>query len=582
MKYKKLLEDINLLKMKEEHKLKITINNINKGLTKHLFLTSLTLNFTLFALTYLFFTPRFITNDDVGMLLKVSGIFSSEYNEFILFSNVLIAYGLNYLYSLSISIPWYSLYLIFSIFISHVIFLYLILKRNSKISALLFYTLYYIFVGLFITLNLQFTIVATLTSLAGLSLLFLHSGNSVFHIILGIVVFVFGSLIRWNSALLAVIVFSFTYLIFYFPFKQKIKFHVKNILILTVAILFAFSFQKFNEYKFNNTKGYESFYKFNKLRAKLVDNKHFEYVNKNEQKESLNKASWSYNDYLMLTKFFFYDKEKYSTQNFEHLIKNKKTQLQKLSIESIKYWFEKRMSSYTLLFIITAFILLFLQNPNLKNSFKITIYFIGVFSLLFLIILYFKPPPYRVFAPLLSFGSLLPLLFFNKQQNLFSKFSNLRIKKIVLSMLLIIIVFFSYKTLLHHKKASRFNKQTFEAFNKKVNYLNKDNIYIIWGHHFKTKHLNPLKDISFLKELNLISIGVFQQTPYNSKLAKQYKIKDLYLDIVSRENIYIFANSENAECFKVYIKENYNLETEFKEKYNPYYHLYDFSILKNK
>ena len=64
------------------------------------------------AATLLVFTPRYETNDDVGMNACVEGRLGfSHPDEHILFSNVLIGLALKKCYALFPAVPWYGGYL---------------------------------------------------------------------------------------------------------------------------------------------------------------------------------------------------------------------------------------------------------------------------------------------------------------------------------------------------------------------------------------------------------------------------------------------------------------------------------------
>ena len=85
------------------------------------FLVAVLANLLLFGVIYLFFTPHFQENDDVGMLLEAAGkLIAAEPTPYLLFTHIIIGYILKTLYSISPQTAWYGYYLVFCLFITHV------------------------------------------------------------------------------------------------------------------------------------------------------------------------------------------------------------------------------------------------------------------------------------------------------------------------------------------------------------------------------------------------------------------------------------------------------------------------------
>jgi len=137
------------------------------------FLVSLITNAAIFAATYALFSPRFLTNDDVHMLLKAAGVsIASAPTESIPFSNILLGKTLAYLYArFGTDTPFYALYLVFTLFAGYVALLFAILKNCPTRRTWLLYLAYFALVGIYPLLELQFTVTAAVDTATGLALL---------------------------------------------------------------------------------------------------------------------------------------------------------------------------------------------------------------------------------------------------------------------------------------------------------------------------------------------------------------------------------------------------------------------------
>jgi hypothetical protein len=213
-------------------KIKICMK-FNIPFEKKPFLLSIILNLGLFILNYLLFVPAFNTNDDVGMMLKVSGISNfAESTHLMLYSNVIIGYILEFFYKLFGNFIWYEMYLVLAMYLSFVTFFYVCFNSvKNKIVALLLYILYFIFVGTSVLLNPQFTLEATLLVIAGLLLIFFpfNKATNKWELIGGSILIIFGNLIRNNSIFLAFLVFL-PVLLIYLKNNWKFLLDKKNLL----------------------------------------------------------------------------------------------------------------------------------------------------------------------------------------------------------------------------------------------------------------------------------------------------------------------------------------------------------------
>ncbi len=85
---------------------------------------------------FIFLNPHWITNDDPGMLMIVSGQYSGSPDPHIIFSNIILGKLLAYLFTLNMFINWYTIFHFVILYISLSVISFSILSK-SKNSQLL-------------------------------------------------------------------------------------------------------------------------------------------------------------------------------------------------------------------------------------------------------------------------------------------------------------------------------------------------------------------------------------------------------------------------------------------------------------
>jgi hypothetical protein len=151
---------------------------LNELIERRPLVVALLFNLAIFAPVYGRYTPYFMTNDDVAMMLYAAGVSKvAAASEMLLFTHVALGWCLKWLYSLDPTLPWYGLYLIACLFLAHTAILYATLKRTGDPRVLGFFLLYYALFGARILLGLQFTVVASFLAYGGLTLLLAEASD---------------------------------------------------------------------------------------------------------------------------------------------------------------------------------------------------------------------------------------------------------------------------------------------------------------------------------------------------------------------------------------------------------------------
>jgi hypothetical protein len=268
------------------------------------------------------FTPRYETNDDVTMHLISAGlVFDDQPDEHLLFTNVLIGLALKNLYLEAPDVPWYGLYQLVTLTLATCAAVYALLRVNPSIGQTVVALLYVVVGVVPFVAELQFTKTAFLACFSGL-LLFLaplrgqlyQSQGSRIPDVLGCALLVWGSLIRFESSLLALIMAAPVALAGAIAAPGRAA---RRAVPLALAIALCVGLNQFNQAYYARGRGWENFYSYNALRAEFTDYQHFPYTP--ETSQAFQAAGWSEIDYWMLRYWFFADRERYGLSRMQQI-----------------------------------------------------------------------------------------------------------------------------------------------------------------------------------------------------------------------------------------------------------------------
>ena len=142
-------------------------------LTNNKFIVSLLINLTFLFLALLFCDMKYEVSDDFIMDAILSGALGHNYNEHLLFSNILYGYLLKFLYSITEKISWYFVFQVVICFVSLTSLCYIVLKRNNSLIGLIFCLIFVSFFSDDLYILVQFTKTATVATCAGGSMFFI-------------------------------------------------------------------------------------------------------------------------------------------------------------------------------------------------------------------------------------------------------------------------------------------------------------------------------------------------------------------------------------------------------------------------
>ena len=552
------------------------VSKFNDFLSRKPLLVSLLINAVLFTIIYLAYTWHFRTNDDMGMLLRAAGVSKvTEPSAFILYSNIIIGWVLSMLYQLSLSIPWYALYMTASMFVAHVVILYVVLRKVPNWVVLVWYLFFFWLVTADMLIGIQFTMTASLVTLAGFVLLFFDQPSTVTdklsvnewltsRNILAVFLIVFGCMIRWRA--MVMITIAMLPVIAIYSIKKPIPLLVQKAGVLAMALLLSFGAYSINSFAYKQDPGWAKFHKHKPIAMKFVNDRLLEYIDQKQAAKLIKEANWTFNDYQMFVGWFFMSEELYGLPVLEKMINNMPPQ-KNLTLAIATKEMKRIMSGKFALRCAVLFgLALVLLRFNWRNILTILVIILAVTALLYYVIFFYKSPPQRVFMPLFSLVALSPFLLWNSKG--FISIGEKNWWRIVPFIIMIgLACWVSAKAFVFYAEESDNYQQGKEWLHKAMKSFKPSpkNLYVVWGQGYPWKFITPFDDITFLRNFNTFGLGTGQHSPSNKKMLQKFGITDLYQDLVYKDNVFLMIRNQFIEkrlpLYHKFMRQHYNLRT---------------------
>jgi len=258
------------------------------------------------------FSPFYQTNDDVTMRLLAEGHFvpAGKPVPFLLFINVVIGKVLTIAYRLMPGVPWYDLVLGASLTAAAAALVVVWIGSGQR-REVLWTVILAVFFLLPAFVSVQFSIVGLTCSAAGIALLVhaaVEPGPRRLHAIFGTALFVWGSLIRFEGAVLMAIegVVLALPLLFGGPSRRRV------LLFPAAALVLTMSFFAVDRIAYNRSGGWSRFHEFDTLRRRGVDYLVPEQITPPVLARLRAETGWSENDFLLFSGWYFTDPAVYS------------------------------------------------------------------------------------------------------------------------------------------------------------------------------------------------------------------------------------------------------------------------------
>lgn len=530
----------------------------------------------MFALALLCFTIRYDTNDDAVANLLVAGrMVVQAPSEFILYSHIGIGLLLKALYTHFPAIPWYAACLLLSLFSALVAIGFAVLRL--KVHPYVWCVWLAVF-ALIAVVRLQFTIVALFASVAALSLL----ASAILTAPAGRVRFLYYTVILLFLTLSAairpeVVGLTIAFAAVIYTLLLCLTGGCRRTLLLCagfmlVAVTVSYVLKYSNAAYYQQAAGWENFYAYNTARANLMDRSSVPY--NAETQPVFTKIGWSENDYSMLMRWFYIDKERYALETLERLYDEARLTLAGRATNAPhhpRFW-QELMSLYSLLFLL--FMVFIVWPPKNRLAWMALMASGGIaLAVYYGIATTNRPPPFRVWLPVLALISIIAAVLCarNDTKRYYIPREKIPNKTVFGSMLVILVLAHVISISEISQKMRMTLNQNIEAFGP-----NPDELYVIWSDALPLQLIiDPLRAQPRLKNFAALQLGVGQHEPTVQKQLAHFGIRDLYTALFNRGDIYLIAYSHDLPLLEAYIKEHYNLGIEYEVHYkSEYFEIY--------
>ncbi len=267
-----------------------------------------------FGIFFSIFRIGYVVDDDIAMISIVSGYLGGSPSEFIVHSNVIVGFLMKLLYSLHAGQNWFILFLILINSLSVWALIYFVLSQRVGMGIKTLGILTVIFCDVYFLVNITFTVVAAFATLTGFGLLIFAAmaPNRKRILILGSVLILFGSLIRFEAAPMIALIVVPVILITYRSFHLRTL--IFFLFLAGVLVIFGYAF---NRIYVGSNPEWDHFYLYTYSRSLLHDTPRLTNL-----VGTYWQVGWSSNDLNSFANWFFPDPELYSLQNLQYLVEH--------------------------------------------------------------------------------------------------------------------------------------------------------------------------------------------------------------------------------------------------------------------
>jgi hypothetical protein len=495
-------------------------------------------NILFFSLSAYFLPIRFETNDDLAMCLFASGAYTGIPEAHLVFIHYFYGLFLSFFYKAFRGIEWYTLSFCIIHIISLSIIIYSFISTNkSRFAKIVAVILLYI-LELTIIQSLQFTTTAAIAAFAGIMLLF---DKKLFHTICGVALFLIGTLIRFYSAMMVMLLMLPFFVYIVFP-MIRIKFKV--LIPVIICIFGAFLLQVFDKQAYNVEKW--SYYReYNEVRGQIHGNPNSALIF-NDLPNGISQGDY----YLFLS--FFIDGKYFDlarTKELKNLVKSVPLNAKLKNISPFLNYHKWILFSI----FITSLLFFISESKKLKRLF-IPLYLIY----LFLILLYISLDGVireRVFMSLFF-----PILyFFYSNDSIFSR----KVLRVIYAFVIVLLNILLINNIYQIKKFRDYGKKTIIKEQRAIieTIKGKDIKLLIFGEDLEVESLcSPLSVKEYFGDFSLVGMGWSTNIPYNINYF------DSFLSFLKKD-IYLFIAKQNVSVINLLqdsIFIHYNYDTRVK------------------
>jgi hypothetical protein len=515
-------------------------------------------------------TLGFESNDDVGMAQIVSGVTTGTPSAELIFSNILIGSVLRFLYGLTDRVNWYTLYLLGAHFVALTGLLWAFLRLQPTRTAVILFALLFLEFEMALLLRLQFTSTAILAALSGIVLILSRdepSGQgSSLALVSGGTLVVLAGLIRPDAMYYAVVL-----LVPLLAYEALFFRRWRPFLAIGLSVVIGAGAAAFDEWHYRSDPAWREFMAYNRARALIHDLPIVTY--EHNTRFFFDRVGWSYTDWGMFTNWFFSDRETFSRQRLEAILKRfegstwSRAKPEQYLADSLRPFgaFPPLVSVNLVLAIVLA------AGSRLRVLLVVAADYLLINTLLLLFSWYAKLPA-RVLLP--AYLSAVVVAFYvllreaSLRRHLMpipSDFVWLRPSTGIAG--LVFAVYYAaafYPVAVMDVSRSDFNQRDQQVFALFVRTLrdryvrpDPDAVFLNWGGRFPMFFSAPLDNYEDVRDLRMLGLGWNTHSPQFDAAVSQLGLGDLYRACYTNPSVYVFTAPYSLQQLQRFVLEHY-------------------------
>lgn len=513
------------------------------------------------ALSHLVFTPHWLGNDDAGMNLIAAGVsLSSRPSPYLLFVHPLTGQLLSQLYTSAPAIPWYAIFMQGAACLAGAVLCRALLLRKPAVlqAALgLAFCMPFLLAALVV---LQFTLSAALCMQAALAWWWANREKTwlSFRLPVLLSLVALGVLLRGESTMMALVFAAPLALIDLWespPASEQLTLRARlSSWLARVALPFLCVagtiglLEKHRAWFYASSPGWSDFHAYNRLRGQFTD---FWRDSAEVSPAVLEQAGWSRNDYELIRRFYFCDREVYSSEKLRLVVGTRKPP--SFSLEAVRAAFLRAQDNpLSRLLALAALLPYFLLPWRRLPAGALVICAAGAAFLAVTGQGHYCPPHFV--QGMLGFLAVAGLLLCDPTPN--SRFRMGLLAAVGLALLCT--TAFLWKGL---RARSRAMRAASAAWHKELRGMNPDpaKLYVVWGGCLRIDLLLPFDSLDDLRPINVFPLSCLTNTPIAEERLREFGASEPIDSLASGDKVQLISDLPSNELLVRRFAERRNL-----------------------
>jgi hypothetical protein len=280
-----------------------------------------------FVLVFTLFRPGYGTADDINIISLASGYLGGKSLPFLVYSNVLLGFILNWFYGVAPNINWEVWLFIALNFISVLTLVYIFFSHLPDARLKFFAVISVLLSDAYFLINITYTMIAAFSALAGFCLVLwaiqFPRADKRGMLVFGIALTLAASLIRLKAMLIVFVLILPALVFLYFNSSQRKKL-IFVLVLLGTLVASGYIFDKMYLQLFPD---WNSYHVYDSVRSQIHDTPRNVNVKIKPPNADMNpiisEVGWSKNDLkVFLNNWFFPDKQVYSFENLQYIVEH--------------------------------------------------------------------------------------------------------------------------------------------------------------------------------------------------------------------------------------------------------------------